>query len=286
MTKTGSLPQPDELYGNVFDACRDKVDLPLKTMVVPGALAGIYIGLGDLFATVALAGANDLAFGAGQVLAGIGFFLGLALVVVAGAEPFTDTTLMVGPVAAREIPTGKALQALSVVYVANFMGAIFLAGFVALSGLHQAGKGAVGRAPWILPKRKAPKTLQRRWQAVFLPTCWSASRCGSLMRRPGWSIRSQTCGVVEKSAAVVLLSDVAANLLPATIGNILGAHLSFSPITLPMARRAGPERDRAGRGQVRTSEQRRYQSQKGGEISWPTKLQIRRRQVLPVDGAR
>lgn len=40
---------------------------------------------------------------------------------------------------------------------ANFMGAVFLAGFVALSGLHQAGKGAVGRAAVDLAETKGAK---------------------------------------------------------------------------------------------------------------------------------
>lgn len=52
MTEKGTLPPPEELYRSVFDACRDKAALPLKTMLVFGVLAGIYIGLGGLFATV------------------------------------------------------------------------------------------------------------------------------------------------------------------------------------------------------------------------------------------
>jgi len=159
MTGTASLPQPDELYGNIFDACQDKADLPFSKMVVLGILAGIYIGLGGLFATVALASAGEIPFGAGQVLSGMVFSLGLALVLIAGAELFTGNTLMLGPVAAKRIPLMRAITALSVVYVANFAGAILLAGVAALSGLHEAGDGAVGRAAIDLAETKTAKTF-------------------------------------------------------------------------------------------------------------------------------
>jgi hypothetical protein len=52
-------------------------------MVVLGMLAGIYIGLGGLVATIALAGADTLPFGVAQLLAGSVFVLGLPLVMIA-----------------------------------------------------------------------------------------------------------------------------------------------------------------------------------------------------------
>ncbi len=80
-----TLPEPPVLTKAVFDAVTDKANLSLRPMVVLGVLAGIYIGLGGLFATIALAQGDDLPFGVAQALAGLVFALGLVLVLVAGA---------------------------------------------------------------------------------------------------------------------------------------------------------------------------------------------------------
>lgn len=251
MTGTASLPQPDELYGNVFDACQDKANLPLSKMVVLGTLAGIYIGLGGLFATVALAGAEGIAFGAGQVLAGVVFSLGLALVLIAGAELFTGNTLMLGPVAAKRIPLMRAITALSVVYVANFAGAILLAGVAAVSGLHEAGDGAVGRAAMDLAETKTAKTFATTVASGVLANLlvclavWLAYAAQSVAGKIIGLVLPVTAfvaaglehsianmyllsyaylaqGLIDQGATLLSLGESLANLLPATIGNILG----------------------------------------------------------------
>jgi len=251
MTGTVSLPQPDVLYGNVFEACEDKANLPLSKMVVLGTLAGIYIGLGGLFATVALAGAGEVAFGAGQVLAGVVFSLGLALVLIAGAELFTGNTLMLGPVAAGRIPVMRAITALSVVYVANFAGAILLAGVAAVSGLHEAGDGAVGRAAMDLAETKRAKTFAATVASGVLANLlvclavWIAYAAQSMAGKIIGLVLPVTAfvaaglehsianmyllsyaylaqGLIEQGAALLSHGEIVANLLPATIGNILG----------------------------------------------------------------
>ena len=77
-----SMPQPPDLASDVFEAMIEKSSLATGQTIVLGALAGIYIGFGGLFATIALAGADGvLPHRVAQVMAGLVFATGLVLVV-------------------------------------------------------------------------------------------------------------------------------------------------------------------------------------------------------------
>jgi len=120
-----------------------KAQLPLFKMTVLGILAGGFIGLGALFYNVVAADAF-LGFAAQRVLGGVVFALGLVLVVIAGAELFTGNNLMVMSWVGNRISTGLLVRNLVVVYVANAIGAIGLAGLVALSGHGDFHHGMIG----------------------------------------------------------------------------------------------------------------------------------------------
>lgn len=159
MTANTMIPDPPALTNTVFDAVTEKAKLSIGPMIVLGILAGIYIGFGGLFATIALAQAEELTFGVAQILAGLVFALGLALVMVAGAELFTGNTLMVGPVVLGQLSVPRALLALCVVYVANFIGSISLAVLIALAEVHMTGDGVVGEAALNLAATKLEKSF-------------------------------------------------------------------------------------------------------------------------------
>jgi formate/nitrite transporter len=71
------------------------------------------------------------------------FSLGLVLVVVGGAELFTGTNLIVMAWAGR-VPTSALLRNWLIVFVGNFVGATATAGLVYLGGTHHGGGGAFG----------------------------------------------------------------------------------------------------------------------------------------------
>lgn len=147
---------PPALREEVFEALVAKAELPLWRMTALGLLAGAYIAFGGLFALVALAtDGSALPFGAGRVLAGVVFSLGLILVVVAGAELFTGNTLMMGPLAARSLAPGTMLKALGVVYAANLAGSLILVVLTVTAAVHEAGDGAIGRAAIDMARTKA-----------------------------------------------------------------------------------------------------------------------------------
>ena len=107
-------------------------------------LAGAFIALGGVFATTALAGAGAAAWGAIRVLAGVAFSVGLVLVVVGGAELFTGNNLIVMAWASRRVSTGALLRNWLIVFAGNFVGAGGTAALVYLAGTHRGGSGAFG----------------------------------------------------------------------------------------------------------------------------------------------
>jgi formate/nitrite transporter len=79
-----------------------------------------------------------------KILGGASFSIGLMLVVIAGAELFTGNNLMVSSVMSREITFNTMLKRWGVVFFANFIGSILVALLFYFSGLWKTGDGALG----------------------------------------------------------------------------------------------------------------------------------------------
>jgi len=124
-----------------------KVTSPWLSVFVLGILAGSYIGFGGLLSTaVTFDLAAKLGVGFTKFLAGSAFSLGLMLVVIAGAELFTGNNLMISSVMTKDITLGTMSKRWVLVYVANFVGSLVLAGVFCLSGLWKTGNGTMGTA--------------------------------------------------------------------------------------------------------------------------------------------
>jgi formate/nitrite transporter len=121
-----------------------KASMAVDQMFVLGVLAGSFISLGALFATVVTAGGGT-APGVARLLGGLVFSLGLILVVVAGAELFTGNTLVVMAVAGRRLSVLRLLRSWVIVYAGNAAGAIATACLVVWSGRFDAGDGSIGQ---------------------------------------------------------------------------------------------------------------------------------------------
>jgi formate/nitrite transporter FocA (FNT family) len=82
------------------------------TMFVLAMLAGGFIASGAIFATVVTTGlaAAGVGFGLVKLLGGLVFCLGLIAVVVAGAELFTGSNLLVMAFASRKITVVQLLR--------------------------------------------------------------------------------------------------------------------------------------------------------------------------------
>jgi len=126
----------------VAKAGKSAVDL-----FILGLLAGVclsLVGAASMMAAYTLL-ANPETFGLGRLVMAVIFPCALILVVIAGSELFTGNALMVLPLAQRRITTFSMLRNWSIVYVANFVGAMGIAFLIVLSGqLNQAPGDLLG----------------------------------------------------------------------------------------------------------------------------------------------
>jgi formate/nitrite transporter len=156
-----------------------KATSPWFTVFVLGILAGAYIGFGGLLSTtVTFDAASKWGIGFSKILSGATFSVGLMLVVIAGAELFTGNNLMVSSVMTREITFGAMLKRWGVVYLANFVGSIFLAILFYFSGLWKTGDGALGAA--------AVKIAYNKVALGFGEALWRGIGCNWLVCLAVW----------------------------------------------------------------------------------------------------
>lgn len=104
--------------------------LPLFTLAL---LAGAFIAFGAMLFTVAVTG-SALGWGPTRLLGGLGFSLGLILVLVGGAELFTGNALIVMAWAARKVTLTGLLRNWAIVFAGNLAGALATAAMMHLSG--------------------------------------------------------------------------------------------------------------------------------------------------------
>jgi formate/nitrite transporter FocA (FNT family) len=72
-----------------------KAKMAFLPLLVLAILAGAYISLGAMFATVTYSVLLPLSYGVARLMMGLAFCLGLILVVISGAELFTGNCLII-----------------------------------------------------------------------------------------------------------------------------------------------------------------------------------------------
>jgi formate/nitrite transporter len=135
---------PPEMARRAEEIGAAKAALDGGRLLALAVLAGAFIALGGVVSTVALAGSAGAPWGATQLLAGVVFSVGLVLVVVGGAELFTGNNLIVMAWAGGRVTTRALVRNWVVVYAGNFAGALAVALAVCLGRVHEAGGGAFG----------------------------------------------------------------------------------------------------------------------------------------------
>lgn len=142
---TGSLDAlpPAEVARKAESVGVAKAGMSAMDLFALAVLAGAFIALGAAFATTVASG-SDLPYGVTRLLAGLAFTLGLILVVVAGAELFTGNNLIVMARASGRIGTWALLRNWAIVYAGNFVGAFGTAVLVWLGKQYTFGGGVVG----------------------------------------------------------------------------------------------------------------------------------------------
>ena len=132
-----------------------KSEAPFRSMFALAILAGAFIGLGAVFATTIAAGTGAAwPFGVTKMLTGLVFCLGLILVIVGGAELFTGNNLIVMAWASGKVSTQALLRNWAIVYLGNFIGSIGTVIVVFLGKQYTFGGGAVGQTALAIANSK------------------------------------------------------------------------------------------------------------------------------------
>ena len=118
---------PRQMYGKVVETMIIKATRPPRQAFLLSVMAGLFIGLGFVYCAVANV------TGAGKIVGGLVFSLGLMLVVVLGGDLFTSTTMTLVPRASNRISWGQMLANWGIVYAGNFVGATALVALILLS---------------------------------------------------------------------------------------------------------------------------------------------------------
>lgn len=123
-----------------------KASASVKKLLFLSFLAGLEIAFAGLAST--LASMNLLkspeTYGLGKLAQGLVFSGGLIMVVLSGAELFTGNNLMLIALFDRRIGLKKVLRNWGFVYLGNLLGSLFLALLVAFSGIFKVNTGALG----------------------------------------------------------------------------------------------------------------------------------------------
>jgi len=199
-----------------------KAGAPFLATFVLGVLAGAFIALGAVLSTM-IGTESELGYGITRWLAGIGFSLGLILVIVAGAELFTGNNLIVMSVVSGKVPVSRLLRNWAIVYAGNFVGAISVAVMVWLGDWGGQGEGAVGATALSIAATKA--------SLPFWTVFWRAVLANALVCLAVW-LATGGRTIVDKIFAIIFpISAFVASGFEHSIANMY-----FIPIGLLLQR--------------------------------------------------
>ena len=139
------LKKPNEIAVALREAGRKKTQLSLDRMFVLGILAGVYIGFGaQLATTVSMDLAPKVGVGLSNMISGGAFSVGLMLVVLGGAELFTGNNLIWISFLSRRSKVTAVLRNWATVFLGNFVGSMLLAILIFVGGFYTMGGNALG----------------------------------------------------------------------------------------------------------------------------------------------
>lgn len=246
---------PVQIIETASEGLLAKSRAPLGTMIVSAMFAGAMIAMGFIFFVTTQMGWADFPVGLAKLLGGVVFSTGLGLVIITGADLFTSTSMTTFLVLERAMKVRDMLRHWAIVYFANMLGAFLVAVMVYFAGTASQGKGAWGEVVLnaSVAKVSAPftemlfrgilcnilvclavwlafagKTLVDKIVAVVFPiglfVASGFEHCVANMFLIPLGLLLKGHVDVDASALTVT-SYLANNLLPVTIGNIIGGSI-------------------------------------------------------------
>ncbi len=245
---------PAEIKEAVEKVGVKKARLPLLASFMLAIVAGGSVGLGALYYTI-VASDQGMSFAAVRLLGGLTFSLGLALVIVGGAELFTGNNLIVMAWASRKVSTAEMLRNWVIVYFGNLVGSLGLLVLVFFSHHLDMNGGRIGLsilntavakiqpdvvtlffkgilcnllvclAVWLA---YAGRTVTDKILALILPVsafiAAGFEHCvANMYFLPLAWLMVQTGNVPANfDASLISIAGIVHNLIPVTLGNIVG----------------------------------------------------------------
>lgn len=216
---------PAEVCGNFLAVGERKAALPLDKMLVMAVLAGAFIALAGVASTWGSMLVENMSLR--RLIAGCVFPAGLAMVVLTGTELFTGNCLMSIALLDRRITLPAMLRNWCVVYVGNFIGAAAVAAMAVWGGVF-AGKEDLLIAT-------AMGKMMPMEQAVFRGILCNILVClGVLMAAAATDAGGKVVSLFFPVAAFVMAGyeHSVANMYYLTAGVLAGADLSAADIVL------------------------------------------------------
>jgi len=245
---------PAEIKDAVEKIGVKKANFPFFTSFMLAIVAGGGVGFGALYYTI-VASDPALSFATVRVVGGLVFTLGLALVLVGGAELFTGNNLIVMAWASGKVSTATMLRNWTIVWFGNLLGSLGLIVLVLFSHHLDLNDGRIGfsvlttaagkirpdmvtlffkgilcnvlvcAAVWLA---YAGRSVTDKLVAVILPVsafiAAGFEHCvANMYFLPLAWLLVQTGHAPENfDASLITLSGIAHNLVPVTLGNIVG----------------------------------------------------------------
>ncbi|WP_372744003.1 formate/nitrite transporter family protein [Lutibacter sp.] len=242
---------PKEVIGIVSNLAHTKGEYKVRKTLMLAFLAGAYIAFGGLLAIIVGGGSPGIAEhnpGITKFLFGAMFPLGLILVVIVGAELFTGNNAYFIPnVLNKKQGINTVLKNWGLVYVGNFIGAVFVAYFIThlthlvssspfVDSVHQIAIGKTSHtflvtflkgigANWLVClavwQGMAAKDTTGKIFAIWFP----------VMAFVAMGFEHSIANMyfiplaIFEGAPITWETFIVKNLIPATIGNIVGGAL-------------------------------------------------------------
>lgn len=237
-----------EIIHRVYDAAVMRANTSTPKTLAMAFLAGAYIALGGLLAVIISGGCPGIGAtnpGLQKFLMGAAFPIGLMFCAIAGADLFTgNTAYFIPPVLSRKLKVQDMLKNWTLVYIGNFFGAIFVAYFMTYQ------TDLFTKTPWLDSiyhiaehKTSAPffktflKGIGANWfVALAMWMAYAAKDIASKIVAIWFPVMAFVTIGYEHSIAnmffiptaifygspVTWMDFIINNLIPATLGNIVG----------------------------------------------------------------
>lgn len=131
-----------EIIDNAINDYTHKANYSVIKVVLYGLMAGMFIAIGAQASMLATHNIADP--GVAKTVAGVVFPVGLMLIVLIGGQLFTGNCLLFMAGFDKKISWSKIAKNLAIVWVANLIGAIFIASMCYFSGQFDFNHGALG----------------------------------------------------------------------------------------------------------------------------------------------